>query len=158
MANFDEDGLTAEFPFPGCVPPTALLTASNAEKHPRFGSGLLLLPKLPLACQGVDVESLAFKLNAAEVKEWTHCHFMGAWCVDPNLKTPTYCSFFPSALYKPGLLGNCIYSMAHRARWANEYLVSQEGIAELFGPRNKEDFNQQIKEYWSLVGLWRPAG
>jgi len=27
MANAGDDGLTAEFPFPGCVPPTALFKA-----------------------------------------------------------------------------------------------------------------------------------
>jgi len=37
MATESEEGLTAEFPFPGCMPPTALLEVDNETKHPQLG-------------------------------------------------------------------------------------------------------------------------
>lgn len=46
MANEGEKGLTAEFPFPGCMPPTALLTVGSEIRHPLLGSGLLILLRL----------------------------------------------------------------------------------------------------------------
>jgi hypothetical protein len=52
MANESEKGLTAEFPFPGCMPPTALLTVDNETKHPQLGSGLFILLRLPLNLRG----------------------------------------------------------------------------------------------------------
>jgi len=141
MANASDDGLTAEFPFPGCLPPTALLTASNKAVHPRLGSGLLLRLRLPLDLRGVDVELLASQLNLAELAQPTPSHFMGAWCVDAegNIdlsqqgliladvsmpvdvmkkqanETLTYCSFLPSGIHQLGFLENIIYTMANRA-------------------------------------------
>ena len=82
MANEGENGLTAEFPFPGCMPPTALLTLDNEIRHPLLGSGLFILLRLPLNLRGANVESLASQLNLAELRNPTRTHFMGSWCVD----------------------------------------------------------------------------
>ena len=171
MANADDNGLTAEFPFPGCMPPTALLRVNNDQCHPILGRGLLILLRLPVTCETADADILCAKLNAAEAKEPTRCHFMGAWCTDggedlfqkgvmltgvpvPARNTGTgltFCSFLPSALYQNGLLEVMIWGMAHRARWANEYLSSKEGMPELFGRRDPAAYNEQGEAHSSLI-------
>lgn len=176
MANEAEKGLTAEFPFPGCIPPTALLTVDNDIRHPLLGSGLLVLLRLPLILHKADADSLACQLNLAELTNPTRSHFMGSWCADSERrldlmrrgllltaesvpvgsletiakKTLSFCSFIPSASYRPGLLGVIIYSMAHRARWANQYLASEEGVPKEFGPRHSEAFQEQSNQSFLL--------
>jgi hypothetical protein len=176
MANEGEKGLTAEFPFPGCMPPTALLTVDNEIRHPLLGSGLLILLRLPLTLRGAKVDSLASQLNLAELRNPTRTHFMGSWCVDSDRNVNllqlgllllgeslpvgvleqrgkeilSFCSFIPSVCYRPGLLDNIIYSIGFRARWANQYLASEEGVPEEFGPRDPGAFQEQSNQYLSL--------
>lgn len=176
MANASEDGFTAEFSFPGCMPPTALLTINNKATHPRLGSGLSLRLRLPVTLSGVDVAGLASKMNLAELNSEVYTHFMGAWCLDfeGNMdlakkalmlgdtskststmkelakKTLTYCSFIPSAAYNASILPNLVYAMAQRSGWANKYLASLEGISDFFGPRDNHALEDQTEEYFSL--------
>jgi hypothetical protein len=176
MANEGEKGLTAEFRFPGCMPPTALLTVDNEIRHPLFGSGLFILLRLPLTLRGANVDSLASQLNLAELRNPTRTHFMGSWCVDSprNVKlaqlglllmgeslpvgilekgakeTLSFCSFIPSVCHRPGLLENIVYSMGCRTMWANEYLASEEGVPAEFGPRHSEAFQEQSRQHLSL--------
>lgn len=176
MANESEKGLTAEFPFPGCMPPTALLTVDNETKHPQLGSGLFILLRLPLKLRGADIDSLASRLNLAELKNTTRSHFMGSWCVDSprNMKlaqlglllmgeslpvgvlergakeTLSFCSFIPSVCHRPGLLENIVYTMGCRTMWANEYLASEEGVPAEFGPRHSGAFQEQSDQHLSL--------
>ncbi len=177
MANESEKGLTAEFPFAGCMPPTALLTVDNEIRNPLLGSGLLILLRLPLTLSETDVDTVACQLNLAELKSPTRSHFMGSWCVDSernvNLMqrglllsgqsvptgflekqakgTLSFCSFIPSASYRRGLLEVIIYSMAHRARWANQYLASEEGVPREFGPRHPSAFQEQRDQHFSII-------
>lgn len=177
MATESEKGLTAEFPFPGCVPPTALLTVDNETKHPQLGNGLFILLRLPLKLRGADVDSLASRLNLAELKNTTRSHFMGSWCVDSprNMKlaqlglllmgeslpvgvlergakeTLSFCSFIPSVCHRPGLLENIVYTMGCRTMWANEYLASEEGVPADFGPRHSGAFQEQSNQHLSLI-------
>jgi hypothetical protein len=176
MATESEEGLTAEFPFPGCMPPTALLEVDNETKHPQLGSGLFILLRLPLKLRGANVDSLASQLNLAELRNPTRTHFMGSWCVDSprNVKlaqlglllmgeslpvgilekgakeTLSFCSFIPSVCHRPGLLENIVYSMGYRTMWANEYLASEEGVPAEFGPRHSEAFQEQSRQHLSL--------
>ena len=176
MANESEKELTAEFQFPGCMPPTALLTVSSETKHPQLGSGLFMLLRLPLKLRGADVDSLASRLNLAELRNATRSHFMGSWCVDSprNVKiaqlglllfgdslpagvleeraneTLSFCSFIPSVCHRPGLLENIIYTMGCRTMWANEYLASEEGVPAEFGPRHSGAFQEQSDQHLSL--------
>jgi hypothetical protein len=102
---------------------------------------------------------------------------MGAWCVDTErniellhkgvmlsgVSVPaglleqeakqmlTYCSFLPSAVHRRGLLDTFVYTMAHRAEWANEYLASQEGMPDLFGPRDKTAYERQAETHASFL-------
>jgi hypothetical protein len=177
MANEGENGLTAEFPFPGCMPPTALLTLDNEIRHPLLGSGLFILLRLPLNLRGENVDSLASRLNLAELKNTTRSHFMGSWCVDSprNVKlaqlsllllgeslpvgvleekaneTLSFCSFIPSVCHRSGLLENIVYTMGCRTMWANEYLASEEGVPAEFGPRHSGAFQEQSGQHLSLI-------
>jgi len=176
MANESHKGLTAEFPFPGCMPPTALLTVDNETKHPQLGSGVFILVRLPLKMPGADGDSLASRLNLAELRNTTRSHFMGSWCVDSprNMKlaqlglllmgeslpvgvlekgakeTLSFCSFIPSVCHRPGLLENIVYTMGCRTMWANEYLASEEGVPTEFGPRHSGAFQEQSGQHLSL--------
>ncbi len=177
MANEGEHGLTAEFPFPGCMPPTALLTLDNEIRHPLLGSGLFSLLRLPLNLRGANVDSLASQLNLAEPRNPTRTHFLGSWCVDSDRNVKllqsgllltgeslpvgvmeqqgkeilSFCSFIPSVCYRPGLLENVIYSMGLRAMWSNQYLASQDGVPEEFGPRDSGAFQEQSNQHLSLI-------
>jgi hypothetical protein len=177
MVNEDEEGLAAEFPFPGCMPPTALLKVDSETKHPQLGSGLFILLRLPLTLRGADVDSLAARLNIAELRNTTRSHFMGSWCVDSernlNLAQRTllltgdslpvgvldkgakeilsFCSFIPSVCHRPGLLENIIYTLGCRTMWANEYLASNEGVPAEFGPRHSGAFQEQSVQHLSLI-------
>ncbi len=134
MANGNDSGMTAEFPFPGCMPPTALLKVCAEERHPQFGNGVLFVLQLPVSLRKVNAEELANKLNCAETLEWTRCHYFGGWCKDPD-RNLAFVSFIPSTLRRCGLLENLLYSMAHRARWSNEFLASEKGIPHKFQGR-----------------------
>jgi hypothetical protein len=157
MANAGENGFTAEFPFPGCVPATALFTAKNHATHPRLGAGLLLLLRVPILCSPGEAEALAVKLNSAELIEMTRTHFMGGWCVDqsvPSLlvnvrasSTLSFCAFLPSTVRQPSVFPNLVFSMAYRARWANEFLGSENGAPELLGPRDRHIYDAQREEH-----------
>ena len=54
MANEGEEWANRRFPFPGCMPPTALLTLDNEIRHPLLGSGLFILLRLPLNLRGAN--------------------------------------------------------------------------------------------------------
>ncbi len=150
LANADDTALTAELPFPGCRPPTALLRVDTEEKHPQLGSGALMLLKLPVSPGPEGAAVVSHKLNAAETTGWACSHQLGAWCSDPEVQGVTFVSFVPTALYKPGLLENLVYSMAIRARWANEFLASGRGIPTQFAERDPASFERQLQEYQKM--------
>ena len=149
MANGDHSKMTAEYAFPGCLPPTALLTVSIEERHPQLGSGAFFVLKLPVNLRGLNGEELANKLNCAEAAEWTHCHYFGGWCKDPD-DNLAFVSFIPSTLRRPGLLGNLVYGMAHRANWSNDFLASEKGIPHKFRGRDRGSYQRQVQEHASL--------
>jgi hypothetical protein len=178
MANAGENGFTADFPFPGCVPPTALFTAENHATHPRLGVGLLLLLRLPMFCSSGEAEALAVKLNSAELINMTRTHFMGGWSVgrqrnktliekgvvlqmqsvssvtvnERASSTLSFCAFLPSVVRQPSVFPNLVFSMAYRARWANEFLGSENGAPELLGPRDRHSYDAQREEHRSAFG------
>jgi hypothetical protein len=150
LANGDESGMTAEFPFPGCMPPTALVQVTAEARHPQLGSGALFVLKLPISVGEVNAEELANKLNLAEAAEWTSCHYFGGWCKDPDGNL-AFVSFIPSALRRRGLLENLLYSMAHRARFSNKFLASEKGIPDKFGGRDAASYQRQVEEHANLA-------
>jgi hypothetical protein len=115
MANGDEEGLTAEFPFLGG---SSLLTLVTTEPHPALGSGLLMLLRIPGGGPPAECASLAVRLNALEKKQFTRTHFAGSWCSDDG--GAAYVSFVPNLVHANGLLTNLASSMVVRARWVAE--------------------------------------
>ena len=77
MANESEKGLTAEFPFPGCMPPTALLTVDNEIRNPLLGSGLLILLRLPLTLSGDSCGHRGLPIKPGRVEEPNSQSFYG---------------------------------------------------------------------------------
>ena len=149
LANGDDSGVTAEFPFPGCMPPTALLKVSAEERHPQLGSGAFFMLKLPVNLRGVNGEELANKLNCAEAAEWTHCHYFGGWCKDPD-DNLAFVSFIPSTLRRSGLLESLLSSMANRAKWSNEFFASEKGIPHKFQGRDRGSYQRQAQQHPNL--------
>jgi hypothetical protein len=146
LANGGDSEMTVEYPFPGCMPPTALLKVTAEERHPQLGSGALFVLKLPVSLPEVNAEELANKLNCAEAVEWTGCHCFGGWCKDADGNL-AFVSFVPSTLRRPGLLETLLYSMAHRARWSNEFLASEKGIPDKFEGRDAASYQRQVGEH-----------
>lgn len=137
VANGNEEALVAEFPctddkpaamriafgLPGALG-TALFKAETATRHPRLGSGALLLLQLPV---GADL-ALATRLNEAERDEWTSSHLLGGWCVGPlgPGSALTFASFLPAKVRTPSVFINCVLSMGARAKWAGEFLARSQ--------------------------------
>lgn len=125
LSNASDGGLTAEFPFHGATPAilragragcpqTALFTISVREEHPRYGSGCLMLLRLPLT----DLDGRAANdLNRAEADAGPTYGF-GAWCVEDG--TPVNALFLPNAVYRPGLMKAMTLGAFGKAMWARD--------------------------------------
>ena len=53
--------------------------------------------------------------NELEEARFAPTHLLGSWC--PHEHGPTFVSFLPNALYRPGALTNLVMSVCMRARW-----------------------------------------
>lgn len=115
MANGDEGGLTAEFPFPGH---TSLLRLTTKDQNPRAGNGLLARLTLPKGEMDLAGFKLAIELNEMELSTMTRCNFTGSWCV--SKQGLTFVMFAPNALCVPSALTNIAISHVIRSRWVTE--------------------------------------
>jgi hypothetical protein len=131
VATETQYGITAELPCKADTPAaaggtgTALLEVEAMERHPRIGSGVLILLKTPFAADPVFTSALAIRLNSAEALEgaWVRAPLLGGWCVSDE-GAPTYSAFLPTQLYGRGLLSDVVVGQALRARWAGDFLLS----------------------------------
>jgi hypothetical protein len=130
LANGDENGIAAEFSFPG-PRGSSLLRISTSEEHPRLGRGCLFRLTLPPPEAGLTSLSELLETNEREAEG--HNYFLGSWC--PTEEGPTYVSFFPNAAYRPGALQNLAMSLVNRARWVT---------AELFGHDIDENYEEAV--------------
>ena len=112
-AAAEPEGLTMDVPF-GQLPPSRCQLLSGA-RHPRYGAGLLLLQQLPLA-PPTEPEGAGFALalNAIELTREPFGYGFGSYAWRDERMY--FLSFFPNALYRPGLLLNLAASCAQRAR------------------------------------------
>jgi hypothetical protein len=121
VATSDEGGATVEFEFPGGFPGSTLLTIQADVKHPKIGSGALLIMKVPAVPGAQQDFKLINRLNLEELREWNTVRCLGSWCCDVQAKNPehaiAYISFIPSTARKGGLLDNEVVMMAVRSRW-----------------------------------------
>lgn len=123
LATGEDVGVTAEFPFLGR---TSLTRFSAIEKNPKVGSGLLITLKIPdKPANGV---MHALEMNECELKYLTRSHFLGSWC-STNDGTPTFASFVPNAIWKPGLAQYLMQSMMMRAMWVAEAVYGDDWAA-----------------------------
>ncbi|MDX9735620.1 MAG: hypothetical protein RBU36_15920 [Thermoanaerobaculia bacterium] len=130
--------LTAEFPFTGSTssalrfasrqagedpggPETAPFQATAEAEHPRYGSGCLLLLRLP---RGGITPEVVNRLNLAEANGQFFGYGLGAWCVSDE--TAVHACFLPSAAYRPGLLEAMMLDRAGRTLWARGRLLGPE--------------------------------
>lgn len=139
MTSVDDEAFTGELPFFGTTPgivaaslgrhpgvnETALVQCW-ASAHPSYGSGLLMVMRLPLDFEtSEDVRRLANDLNLAEATEPTGFPLLGTWCEDPVLETPTlsFVAFVPSILARPTLVGTLCFYLSLRCWWARARLT-----------------------------------
>ena len=137
MAESDDDGLTAEFPFTGNEPAlvritqgkhgvvTSFFVVNSVEEHPLLGRGLLMRMMLPITYTKERGLQLAMSLNRLESTEWVKGHLTGAWCVDDQCHL-MFVSFYPIAGLKHGELINLALSFAARSKWAGEVLAETD--------------------------------
>jgi hypothetical protein len=130
LANGDENGIAAEFSFPG-PRGSSLLRISTTEEHPRLGRGCLF--RLTLPPSEARLTSLSDLLETNEREAQGQNYFLGSWC--PAEEGPTYVSFIPNAAYRPGALQNVAMSLVTRARWVT---------AELFDHDIDENYEEAV--------------
>jgi hypothetical protein len=113
----DSNGLTIETPF---GVDSALIQVVTDQPHPRLGTGLLAILKLPFIPADARAAEFANTLNYHEAGRWNenHCPLIGAWSVDGNSQERVaFNTFIPNALYQRGLAENVTLWMLSRARW-----------------------------------------
>lgn len=131
LANAGGAGLTVEFPH-GNQSSLCQLTAD--QPHPRYGNGLLLLQSFPITGKSdADGAKLALSLNRIELSERPFGYGFGSYAYREN--TLHFTSFFPNALYRPGLLPNIYFSCAQRAREMSVQLAGADWTEAFFSPR-----------------------
>jgi hypothetical protein len=123
----DEKGLSLETPFGDR---TALLLLHTDQPHPLLGNGLLSILKLPSASDLEWASECSVELNWAEAQTWTNPYppLIGSWLASESpvrgekepAFVPTFCSFIPNLLYKPGLAENIVLYAPNRVRWARQ--------------------------------------
>ncbi len=112
FATADPGGLTAEFAFRAGQ--TSLNVVDTRERHPTFGSGVLLRLHLPAELSSEEAAALAGHLNRLERNGGVIGHMAGAWTTADG--RPVFVTFVPSVMYQDNLLQNLVVSMALRAR------------------------------------------
>jgi hypothetical protein len=124
---------TAELPFAGGAAAgagggdeatTALFQAWTDKPHPVFGTGALLLLKLP---GGYDSRSANF-LNVADTLA-PDCHQLGAWSHREDCGL-SFATFLPALVFQRGgpyatnLFESLVWHSASRAQWAHTLLTA----------------------------------
>jgi len=125
-------GFTVEFPFG--KGDSSLCTASAEEPHPHYGNGLTVVQSF--AAHGKSPSEgarLALSLNEVELTQRPFGYGFGSYIfLDGKIK---FVSFYPNALYRPGLLPNMFYACAGRAREVSIRLSGSDWQPASFTPK-----------------------
>jgi hypothetical protein len=125
-------GFTVEFPYGD---QSSLCQAMADQPHPRYGNGLFLLQSFPVeTASDTDGVKLALSMNRIELTNRPFGYGFGSYAYkDGKLH---FTSFFPNALYRPGMLPNIYFSCAQRAREMSVRLVGSDWTSESFTQRH----------------------
>lgn len=131
MANAGGAGFTAEFPYDGI---SSLCQVKGDQPHPRYGNGLFLLQTFPLrGYSDLDGIQLALSLNTEELAQKPTGYGFGSYAFRDG--SIYFTSFFPNAMYRPGLLPNIYFTCAARAQAMAWRLAKTEWTADSFKPQ-----------------------
>ncbi|WP_157703102.1 hypothetical protein [Alkalispirochaeta alkalica] len=131
LATAGGAGFTVEFPYGD---QSSLCQVMADQPHPRYGNGCFILQSFPVAAKS-DPEGvmLALSMNRSELMEIPFGYGFGSYAYRDG--TLHFTSFFPNALYRPGLLPNIYFSCAQRAREMSARLAGADWTQESFSPR-----------------------
>jgi hypothetical protein len=111
-ANAGGAGFTVEFPY---GEQSSLCRAMADQRHPRYGNGLLMVQSFPVQLESeLKGAELALQMNAEELTKSPTGYGFGSYCYRGGMLH--FNSFYPNALYRPGLLPNFYFAAAQRAR------------------------------------------
>ncbi|MCX5977798.1 MAG: hypothetical protein NTV33_13525 [Coprothermobacterota bacterium] len=126
LGTAGDEGFTVEFPY---GERSSLCQAMADQPHPRYGNGLLLLQSFPVTGKSdADGVRLALSMNAIELAQAPFGYGLGSYAYRDSMLQFT--SFFPNALYRPGLLPNLFLACAARAREMSVRLVGRDWSPE----------------------------
>jgi hypothetical protein len=91
--------------------------------HPYLGSGALILLKLGVSGQPMEVFQLSLTLNLAESTEPTGFPLIGSWTIDAQTKSLAHVTFLPTTVFDPGLLRTVSFYSSLRNEWARQRLL-----------------------------------
>lgn len=122
LATPGEAGFTVEFPYGEM---TSLCQVKADVEHPRYGSGLFLLQSFPVSYESeVDGIKLALLLNEIELSEEPFGYGFGSFVYKND--TLNFTSFFPNAMFRPGLLPNIYFTCGRRAQQISARLTGND--------------------------------
>lgn len=123
LAHAGGFGFTAEFPW-GDV--SSLLQVTAGDRHPFYGSGLLLRQRFPFATEDeVDLVRVALDLNEADVSRGAaDAYGFGSCCVDGG--DLVFVAFYPNAAHRVGILPNLYFTSAARARFISNIFLEDD--------------------------------
>ena len=133
FCNYDEHGLTAEFPLDNNSLSatagdnnTAMLQISRENRHPDIGPGLFIVLQMPHRIgDEKELERVINALNQSESLPLDSPPHFGAWCVGASLgDNPSYVTFLPNSLHLPGIALNFAVWNFHRAQFAAAKLAA----------------------------------
>ncbi len=131
LASSGGAGFTVEFPYGDW---SSLCQAMADQPHPRYGNGLFLLQSFPVAVESeLKGARLALSLNRSELTEKPFGYGFGSYAYRGD--TLHFTSFFPNALYRPGLLPNIYFACAQRAREMSVRLAGADWTNASLSPR-----------------------
>ncbi len=137
-------GLTVEFPHGN---DTSLLQMNCDEKHPFYGSGLLLTQKFRYSPSS-ETEGFrkALEFNSTVVEQNQSAYGLGSFCYQGGLLS--FSAFFPNVMYNgPGLIPNFYYTSAGRAHLVSQLMGNPPWEAEDFQKKENsiERFFRRLK-------------
>lgn len=133
LGTSDATGVVCEVPFTGERPlitqpahdpdnrlETSLVQVFTDQPHPDFGSGALIVMRLPVSPGPQHASALANELNLAESRGELRPPLLGAWCPDAMSEDGNglaFSCFLPNVVAEPGLLENQLVYQNFRSRF-----------------------------------------